>query len=78
MKKHSDNADQKAVIKQRVARRVDVLIVLVLLTVALAHLLRLLTGAEIVIGGTVVPLWISLLGCVGPALLAGLLWWSRH
>jgi hypothetical protein len=45
--------------------------------VALAHLLRLLTGAEITLNGAVVPQWVSALGIVVPAGLAWLLWRQR-
>lgn len=65
-------------LKQRMARRVELIVMAVLLLVALAHLLRLVTGAELMIGGTLIPLWLSLFGCLGPAVLAGLFWWSRH
>ncbi len=63
---------------QRMARRVEVIVVAVLLVVSLAHLLRLVTGAELMIAGKVTPVWISLFGCIGPAVLAGLFWWTRH
>ncbi|MDF1554907.1 MAG: hypothetical protein P1P84_17700 [Deferrisomatales bacterium] len=59
-------------------RRVEVIVVVLLLVVALAHLLRLTTGAELRIAGTVIPVWTSLFGCIGPAVLAGLFWWTRH
>ena len=69
---------KRAMIKQHMSRRIEVIIMAVLLVVALAHLLRLLTGAELIIAGTVIPVWTSLFGCVGPIVLAGLFWWSRH
>ena len=65
-------------IKQQMARRVDTVVLVLLAVISLAHLLRLLTGAELIIDGTSVPLWVSILGCGGPALLAGLFWWSHH
>ena len=71
-------ARRRTMLKQQMARRVEVIIVAVLLFVALAHLLRLITGAELTIAGTVIPVWTSLFGCVGPAVLAGLFWWSRR
>lgn len=74
----ADKNRKRSVIKHRMGRRVEVILTVVLLVVALAHLLRLLTGAEIMIAGRVVPVWTSLLGCIGPAVLAGLLWWTRH
>jgi hypothetical protein len=45
--------------------------------VALAHLLRLLTGAQITLNGQAVPQWVSLLGVVVPAGVAWLLWRER-
>ena len=75
---YPDKAGKRAMIKQHMARRVEVIVVAVLLVVALAHLLRLVTGAELMIAGTVIPVWTSLFGCIGPAVLAGLFWWTRH
>lgn len=72
------HSHKRAMIKQAMARRVEMVVVVVLMIVSLAHLLRLITGAELVIAGTVIPVWTSLVGFVGPALLAGLFWWSRH
>lgn len=42
--------------------------------VALAHLLRLLTGTPVRIGETSVSMWISVLGVILPAAIAWLLW----
>ncbi len=75
---YPDKAGKRAIIKQHMARRVEVIVVAVLLVVALAHLLRLTTGAELRIAGTVIPVWTSMFGCIGPAVLAGLFWWTRH
>ena len=71
-------ARKRTMIKQNMARRGEVIVVAVLLIVALSPLLRLITGAELVIAGTLIPVWTSLVGCAGPAVLAGLFWWSRH
>ena len=38
--------------------------------VALAHVVRLTTGFEIVVGGAIVPMWVSFLGALIAALLA--------
>ena len=38
--------------------------------VAVAHLVRLATGFEIVVGGIIVPVWVSFLGALIAALLA--------
>jgi protein-S-isoprenylcysteine O-methyltransferase Ste14 len=42
--------------------------------VALAHLLRLVTGTPVMVGETSVSMWISVLGVILPAAIAWLLW----
>ena len=41
--------------------------------VAVAHVLRLLLRTEVTIGGTVIPMWVSVPGFIVPAVLAVLL-----
>jgi hypothetical protein len=53
---------------------VTMITVLFLAMVAAAHLLRLLLGVEVTVGGTLVPLWVSVIACVVPAGLAVGLW----
>lgn len=48
--------------------------VLFLAMVAVAHLLRLVLGVEVIAGGFVIPLWVSVIACVVPAGLAVGLW----
>lgn len=48
--------------------------VLVFSLVAMAHLLRLVLQIEVTAGGAVVPMWVSVLGVLVPALIAGMLW----
>ena len=38
--------------------------------VAVAHVVRLTTGFEIIVGGAILPMWVSLLGALIAALLA--------
>jgi hypothetical protein len=38
--------------------------------VSVAHVVRLTTGIEIVVGGVIVPVWVSFLGALIAALLA--------
>ncbi len=38
--------------------------------VAVAHVVRLITGFEIVVGGVIVPVWVSFLGALIAVLLA--------
>jgi hypothetical protein len=42
--------------------------------VAATHLCRIVMGWEVVIAGTVVPMWVSVLGTIIPGALAYLLW----
>lgn len=43
--------------------------------VALLHILRLVTGAPVLIGDWVMPLWINQLGALGACCLCIWLWW---
>jgi hypothetical protein len=42
--------------------------------VAVAHLLRLVFGWDVVIGGAVIPMWISVVGIIVAGGLAAMLW----
>lgn len=53
---------------------VSAIVAVLLLLVAVIHLIRIIFGVELVIGGTIIPMWTSLLGCIIPAVLAVLLW----
>ncbi len=48
--------------------------VVVFTVVALAHLLRLVFQIEVVVGGTMVPMWASAVGLVVPLAIAVFLW----
>lgn len=48
--------------------------IIVFVLVAIAHVLRLIYGAEVTVEGTSIPQWVSILGVIVPALLAFLLW----
>ncbi len=52
----------------------SLLAIIVFTIVALAHLLRLVDGTQIVIGSTSIPMWVSILGVLAPGLIAILLW----
>jgi hypothetical protein len=49
---------------------VSLIAVLVFAVVAIAHLVRLLFQVELVVGGSVVPLWVSVVGLFLAAALA--------
>jgi hypothetical protein len=42
-----------------------------LILIAAAHLIRLLSGAEILVNGRILPMWVS---AVAPVFLVGLAW----
>ena len=48
--------------------------VIVFSLVSLMHLLRLFFGSEVTVNGSVVPLWMSVLGFLVAAVLALMLW----
>ena len=50
------------------------LAVVVFTIVAVLHLLRIFMGWEVVVGGTVIPMWASYLGLIIAGGLAFLLW----
>ena len=50
------------------------LAVIIFALVALVHLFRLIWGFEVVVGGTMLPQWVSLPGLIIPAGLALMLW----
>jgi Na+/proline symporter len=45
-----------------------------LIIISVAHLLRLLFQADIVINGMNIPMWVSIIACIVPAVLAVMLW----
>jgi len=42
--------------------------------IAVAHLLRLFAGWEVIVGGFVVPVWVSWLGLIAAGGLAVMVW----
>jgi len=54
------------------------LAIVIFTIVAMVHLLRILMGWEVLIQGTVVPMWASYLGLLIAGGLAFLLWRESH
>ena len=50
------------------------LAIIVFTIVAVAHLLRLVDGTQIVVGSTTIPMWVSIPGALLPGLIVVLLW----
>jgi hypothetical protein len=48
--------------------------VVIFALIALAHLCRLVWGCEVVVSGTVIPNWVSMVGLIVSAGLAVMLW----
>ena len=53
---------------------VTTIVVLLLVAISIAHLLRLILQVDIVANGMNIPIWLSILGCIVPAVLAFMLW----
>ena len=52
----------------------SLLAILLLVAVALAHIVRMALGLDVVVDGVGVPMWVSAVGVGVPILIAGLLW----
>ena len=48
----------------------SLIVAVVLGVIAFAHALRLIFHTEVIVGGTVIPMWVSALGCVAAAVLS--------
>jgi len=53
---------------------VTIIVVILLVAISIAHLLRLIFQVNVVANGVIIPIWLSILGCIVPALLALMLW----
>ena len=48
-----------------------------MILVVVAHMLRLIAGMEILVDGRPLPMWLSVVGVIVPALIAWMLWRER-
>jgi hypothetical protein len=53
---------------------VTTIVVILLSAISIAQLLRLVFQVNIVANGMTIPIWLSIFGCVVPAVLAFMLW----
>jgi hypothetical protein len=53
---------------------VTTIVVILLSAISIAHLLRLIFQVNVVANGVNIPIWLSILGCIVPAILAFMLW----
>lgn len=56
----------------------SMLAILLFTLVAIAHLVRLIYGIEVTVGGWSVPEWVSVAGVIVPVAIAFLLWREGH
>jgi hypothetical protein len=62
-------------IKRRpIMKPVTTIVVILLSAISIAQLLRLIFQVNIVANGVTIPIWLSILGCIVPAVLAFMLW----
>jgi hypothetical protein len=60
--------------EEKTMKPAHVLAMLLLALVSFAHFLRLLLRIDVVASGRVIPMWISIVGCLVPAGVAVALW----
>ena len=53
---------------------VTTIVAILLTAISIAHLLRLILQVNIVANGVNIPIWLSIVGCIIPAVLAFMLW----
>lgn len=52
---------------------VTTIVAILLIAISVAHLLRLIFQVDIVANGANIPIWLSIFGCIVPAVLAFML-----
>jgi hypothetical protein len=57
-----------------IMKPVTTIVVILLSAISSTQLLRLIFQVEIIANGVIIPVWLSIIGCVVPAVLAFLLW----
>jgi len=53
---------------------VTTIVLILLIVISIAHLLRLILQVNVVANGVNIPVWLSILGCIIPAILAFMLY----
>jgi hypothetical protein len=60
--------------RRPVMKPVTTIVVILLVAISVAHLLRIIFQVDIVANGVNIPIWLSIVGCIVPAVLAFMLW----
>jgi hypothetical protein len=53
---------------------VTTIVVILMIAISIAHLLRLIFQVNVAASGVIIPVWLSIFGCIVPAVLALMLW----
>jgi len=53
---------------------VTAIVVILLSAISIAQLLRLIFQVNVIANGVTIPIWLSIFGCIIPAVLAFMLW----
>jgi lipopolysaccharide export LptBFGC system permease protein LptF len=56
--------------RRLIVKPVTTIVVILLVAISIAHLLRLILQVNVVANGVNIPIWLSILGCIVPAVLA--------
>lgn len=60
--------------RKPIMKPVTTIVAILLMAISIAHLLRLILQVNIVANGVNIPIWLSIVGCIIPAVLAFMLW----
>ena len=60
--------------RKPIMKPVTTIVSILLMVISIAHFLRLILQVDIVVNGVNIPIWLSILGCIIPAVLAFMLW----
>jgi len=61
-------------IRKSIMKPVTTIVAILLIAISVAHLARVLLQVDIVANGVNIPIWLSIVGCIVPAVLALMLW----
>jgi hypothetical protein len=60
--------------RKPIVKPVTTIVAILLMAISIAHLLRLILQVNIVANGVNIPVWLSIMGCIIPAVLVFMLW----
>jgi len=60
--------------RRPIMKPVTAIVVILLSAISIAQLLRLILQVNVIANGVTIPIWLSIFGCIIPAVLAFMLW----